>query len=135
MQNELRELRGQMGLARGLKDGSQPEYEEKLERLRQLRTLKDNYIARMQSIREDLKGLDCKSEAELDAKIKEMENKISHEGVALREEKQIVQNIAKLQKQREQVGGVHCMMQYCIYRDKQSLLHAFFIGIEACTGP
>lgn len=104
LQNELRELRGQMGVARGLKDGSQPEFEEKLERLRQLRTLRDNYIARMQSIKEDLRGLDCKSEAELDSKVKELENKITHEGVALREEKMIVLQISKLQKQREAVS-------------------------------
>lgn len=94
-----------MGVARGLKDGSQPEFEEKLTRLRQLRDLKDNYLNRMKAIRENLRGLDCKSEEELDAKVRELEAKITHEGVALREEKQIVQQISKLQQQRVAVSS------------------------------
>ncbi|KAG2433500.1 hypothetical protein HYH02_012618 [Chlamydomonas schloesseri] len=100
---ELRELRRQLGVGRSLKDGSQPEYEEKLNRLKQLRDLRNGYVAKIQAIKENLRGLDCKSEEELDAKIKELEDKISHGSIPLREEKQVVQQISKLQTQRAQI--------------------------------
>ncbi|PNW85600.1 hypothetical protein CHLRE_03g194350v5 [Chlamydomonas reinhardtii] len=100
---ELREVRRQLVVGRSLKDGSQPEYEEKLNRLKQLRDLRNGYVAKIQAIKENLRGLDCKSEEELDAKVKELEDKISHGSLILREEKQVVQQISKLQTQRAQI--------------------------------
>ena len=92
-----------MAEARSLKDGSGPEYEEKNKHLRQLRDLRNSYNKQVAEIRANLKGLDCKSEAELESRIKEMEYKIVHESTVLREEKQMVAQIAKLNSQREKV--------------------------------
>ncbi len=114
LQEELRELRRQMNVARSLKDGSKPEYEEKLNRLKELREHRNAYTSKMKLIQETLRGLECKSEAELDARVKELEDKISHGSLLLREEKQVVGQISKLQSQRNQVGCcgvrtlVHC---------------------------
>ncbi|KAG2483805.1 hypothetical protein HYH03_017328 [Edaphochlamys debaryana] len=92
-----------MGVGRSLKDGSQPEYEEKLNRLKQLREVRNGYQNKMSAIKENLRGLDCKSEEELDAKVKELEDRISHGSLLLREEKQVVSQISKLQSQRGQI--------------------------------
>ena len=103
-QEEARELRRQMGQAKALKDTSQPEFDEKLNRLKQYKDMRQGYNQRMGGIKDGFKGLDCKSEEELDAKIRELEHKVSHEGdLALREEKQIVQQISKLNSQRAKV--------------------------------
>jgi hypothetical protein len=58
----------------------------------------------MGEITANLKGLDAKSETELDNKIKEMEHKMTHEGVPIAEERKMVQLIAKLNQQRERVS-------------------------------
>ncbi|GLC38606.1 hypothetical protein PLESTB_000451800 [Pleodorina starrii] len=100
---ELRELRRQLGVGRSLKDGSQPEYEEKVNRLQSLRNLSKTYKTKMSAIRQTLRGLDCKSEEELDAKVKELEDRISFGGLTLREEKLVVGQISKLKSQRVQV--------------------------------
>ena len=103
-QEELRELRRQLGVGRSLKDGSQPEYEEKLNRLQQQRTVRNNYQAKMVAIKDNLRGLECKSEGELEARVKELEDRISHGSLLLREEKMVVGQISKLQSQRAQVS-------------------------------
>jgi hypothetical protein len=48
-------------------------------------------------------GLDCRSEEELDDKIADMERSIQHDGLSLREEKMMVQNISKLKSQRDKI--------------------------------
>lgn len=58
----------------------------------------------MGEITANLRGLDAKSEAELDGKIKDMEHKMTHEGVPIAEERKMVQLIAKLNQQRERVS-------------------------------
>lgn len=78
-QEEIRELRKQMGEARSLKETAEPEYQEKLARIKQLKDLRETYLNRIKEIKGNLQGLECKSEEELDAKIRELENKISHE--------------------------------------------------------
>lgn len=109
LQEELRELRKQMGVARFLKDGSQPEFEEKLNRVKQLQEMRDDYQKKAKAIREGTKGMECRSEEELDARVKELEDKISHGSLALREEKAVVSQISKLRAQRSQVqiGRAH----------------------------
>eukprot|EP00798_Chlamydomonas_sp_ICE-L_P014324 gene14324-20309_t len=101
--DETRALRKQMQDARALKGESQPEFEEKLTRLKQLQELRKGYQNKMTEIKNALKGLDCKSEEELDAKINEMENRISHSQIELKEEKALVRQIATLRTQREQI--------------------------------
>jgi hypothetical protein len=102
-QRELNELRKQVQEARSLKDGSGPEFEEKNKHLRQLRDLRNSYNKQVAEIRVNLKGLDCKSEEELDGKIRDMEHTIAHVGASLTEEKKMVVMISKLNQQREKV--------------------------------
>jgi uncharacterized coiled-coil DUF342 family protein len=92
-------------MGKSLKDDSQPEYEDKRTRLQGLRDQRENGQNKMGAIREALRGLLCKSEEELDAKIKELEDRIMHGSLPLREEKQLVQQISKLQSQRGAVSG------------------------------
>lgn len=93
-----------MGVGRALKEGSQPEYEEKLGRLQQLRELRKGYQTKSRGVKETLKGLECRSEEELEARIKELEHHIQHDQLTLKEEKDMVKNISKLQSQRQQVS-------------------------------
>ncbi len=147
IQDVVRGFKTQMNEARGLKETSEPEFQDKYSRIVELRNLRSSYIKRMKTIRENLSAFDCKSEAELDEKIRAIEHRITHEvscqtagtrigtaqravflcasfpgaqvprsgtaagrapaadvpvaslavqGVALREEKQLVQQVAKL---------------------------------------
>lgn len=100
---ERNELRRQISLAKSLRDGGQPEFEEKLARLTDLRNHRKTRVNEMKDIRGSLRGLDARSEAELDEKIAELESRIAYGQVELREEKQIVQQISKLRAQRERV--------------------------------
>ncbi|KAJ9527342.1 hypothetical protein QJQ45_025615 [Haematococcus lacustris] len=77
--DEVRGYRQQMNEARGLKDTSEPEYQEKLGRIKQLRDLRAEYVGKIQEIKSSLQGLDCNSEQELEDKIRELERKIQHE--------------------------------------------------------
>lgn len=97
------ELKKQLSMARSLKNGSQPEYQEKSARLRQVKDLRKQYSDQSASIKENLRGLECKSEEELEERIKELEHQIQHEPMTLREEKNIVQLISKLVSQRGKV--------------------------------
>lgn len=54
-------------------------YQEKLNRIKQLKTLRQSYLDKIKEIKDNLQGLDCKSELELDNKIRDLELKISHE--------------------------------------------------------
>ncbi|GIL86935.1 hypothetical protein Vretimale_15532 [Volvox reticuliferus] len=100
---ELRELRRQLGVGKSVKDGYQPEYEEKFNRLQSLRNVRNNYQQKIGSIRETLRGLSCKSEVELDAKLQSLEDEIKLGALTLREEKQKVHEINKLRSQRAQI--------------------------------
>lgn len=51
-----------MSQARSLKDTSQPEFEEKLNRLKELRDLRTGYLDKISAIKNNIKGLDFKSE-------------------------------------------------------------------------
>ncbi|KAG1668087.1 hypothetical protein FOA52_010497 [Chlamydomonas sp. UWO 241] len=101
----VRGLRNQMSEARSLKGQSQPEFEEKLNRLKQLRDLRNGYQTKISEIKTKVKGLDFRSEAELDARIVEMEEKIRFGTIPLREEKSVVQEISKLRGMREKIKG------------------------------
>ena len=92
-----------MSQARSLKGESQPEFEEKLNRLKQLKDLRNGYQTKISDVRNALKGLECKSEVDLDAKIKDLEHRIAHDQVELREEKQFVKLIGVLGSQREKI--------------------------------
>ncbi|GLI69751.1 hypothetical protein VaNZ11_014429, partial [Volvox africanus] len=100
---ELRELRRQLNVGKSVKDGYQPEYEEKSNRLQSLRNVRNNYQQKIGLIRDILRGLSCKSEEELDAKLKALEDEIKLGGLTLREEKQKVHEINKLMSQRAQI--------------------------------
>jgi hypothetical protein len=113
VQEELREFRRQLGVGRSLKEGSQPEFEEKFNRLQSLRNLRNSYQNKMGSIRETLRGLDCKNEEELDAKVKDLEQRIALGGLTLREEKLVVGQISKLQSQRSQVSAIPHQPRSC----------------------
>ncbi|GAX75436.1 hypothetical protein CEUSTIGMA_g2880.t1 [Chlamydomonas eustigma] len=99
----VKELRKQMTQAKSLKDSSQPEFEEKLSRLRQLRDLRSGYLDKISAIRNSVKGLECDTEEKLDEKISELEDKIRFGGILLREEKMVVNEISKLRNQREKI--------------------------------
>ena len=58
----VRELRKQMSEARSLKDTSKPEFEEKLNRLKQLRDLRSGYQDKIAVIKNNIKGLEFKTE-------------------------------------------------------------------------
>lgn len=94
-----------MSQAKSLRDCSQPEFDEKLGRIKELRDLRKSYLDKVAAIKESIKGLDCKTEAELDAKIKAQENLISGGGISIREEKIVVSEISKLRAQREKIKG------------------------------
>jgi len=100
---EANVLRQQLTDARGIREGSKPEYEDKMSRIKELQDMRRNFMDRIQMIRSGQKGLDVKTEEELDAKIDELEAEIQSGEVPLRVEKQLVQNISKLRNQREKV--------------------------------
>lgn len=97
------ELKKQLSMARSLKNGSQPEYQEKAQRLRQVKDLRKQYQSQSASIRDNLRGLECKTEEELEERIRECEARIAHEPMPLREEKLLVTQISKLKAQRGKV--------------------------------
>ncbi len=103
-QRELGELRKQNQEARSLKDGGSPEYDQKMQILQAMRKERGDKKRLMGEITANLKGLDAKSEQELDNKIKDMEHKMTHEGVPITEERKMVQLISKLNTQRERVS-------------------------------
>lgn len=72
-------------------------------RLKHLRELRSSYTEQITAIKTGVKGLDCRSEEELEQRIHELEQQIQHEQLPLRVEKQTVQNISKLKAQREQI--------------------------------
>ena len=51
-----------MSEARSLKDTSKPEFEEKLNRLKQLRDLRSGYMDKIMVIKNNIKGLEFKTE-------------------------------------------------------------------------
>ena len=65
MQEIVRELRKQMSEARSLKDTSKPEFEEKLNRLKQLRDLRSGYMDKISVIKNNIKGLEYRTEVEI----------------------------------------------------------------------
>ena len=76
-----------------------------LNRIKELRDLRKSYLDKVAAIKESTKGLDCKTEAELDARIKAQEDLISGGGISIREEKIVVSEISKLRAQREKIKG------------------------------
>jgi len=48
MQGEANELRKQLSLARSLRNGSSPEFDEKMTRLKQLREMRKGYLDKIQ---------------------------------------------------------------------------------------
>jgi hypothetical protein len=98
-----RGFRSQISEARSLKGASQPEFEEKLNRLKQLRDLRNGHVNKIQEIKAKVRGLDFKTEAELDERIRQQEEKIRFGSIPLREEKMVVQEISKLKAQREKI--------------------------------
>lgn len=102
-QDVVKNLRSQMLQAKSLKGSAQPEFEDKLNRLKQLRDLRASYIADVSAIKNKVKGLECRTEQELDAKIKAEEERIRFGSVTLREEKMIVNEISKLRAQRDKI--------------------------------
>jgi len=101
--DEMRELRKHMGEARSLKEAAEPEYQEKLERIKQLKDLRQTYLDRIRAIKSNVQDLDVRSEDDLDAKIRELEGKIASGSVPIREERQIVQNISKYNAMRGRI--------------------------------
>ncbi len=79
IQDVVRGFKRQMNEARGLKETSEPEYKEKFDRIRELRTLRDSYIDRIKEIKSSMAGIEVKSEAELEQRIRELEHSIVHE--------------------------------------------------------
>eukprot|EP00878_Enallax_costatus_P005708 GHUV01005985.1.p1 GENE.GHUV01005985.1~~GHUV01005985.1.p1 ORF type:complete len:449 (+),score=181.87 GHUV01005985.1:226-1572(+) len=100
---EANELRKQLGVARSLRNGSSPEFEEKMSRLKQLREMRKSILDKIAEFRQGRQGLECRTEQELDDKIAEMEHAIQHGEMSLAEEKATVRNIAKLKGQREKI--------------------------------
>lgn len=100
---EANELRKQLSLARSLRNGSSPEFDEKMTRLKQMRELRKGYLDKIQDYKAGRAGLECRTEEELDEKIAEMEHSIQHDGLTLNAEKQLVKNISKLKSQREKI--------------------------------
>lgn len=103
LQGEANELRKQLGVARSLRNGSSPEWEEKMTRLKQLREMRKSILDKIAEYKQGRQGLECKTEQELDDRIAEMEHSIQHGDMSLTEEKATVRNIAKLQSQREKI--------------------------------
>lgn len=103
---EANELRKQLGVARSLRNGSSPEFDEKMTRLKQLREMRKAILDKVQEMKSGRQGLECRTEEELDLRIAEMEHSIQHDDLPLNTEKQYVRNIAKLRSQREQIRAV-----------------------------
>eukprot|EP00775_Hariotina_reticulata_P001871 gene1871-2208_t len=100
---EANELRKQLQIARSLRSGSSPEFDEKMTRIRQLRDMRKEYLDKIQAVKSIRSGLECRTEEELDDKIADMERSIQHDGLSLREEKMMVQNISKIKSQRDKI--------------------------------
>ncbi|KAF6262596.1 hypothetical protein COO60DRAFT_599115 [Scenedesmus sp. NREL 46B-D3] len=103
---EANELRKQLGVARSLRNGSSPEFDEKMTRLKQLREMRKAILDKVAELKSGRQGLECRTEEELDQRIADMEHSIQHDDLALNTEKQYVRNIAKLRSQREQIRQV-----------------------------
>lgn len=99
----MRALKSQMSEARSVKGSSQPEFDDKLNRLKALREQKASVQARISDIRGHVKGLQVKTEADLDKAIQQEEERIRFGGVTLREEKQVLAELSKLRAQRDKI--------------------------------
>jgi uncharacterized coiled-coil DUF342 family protein len=103
LQGEANALRQQLQDARTIRDGSKPDYETKMGRIKELQEMRKSYLDRISDIRSGQKGLEVRSEEDLDAKIASLEEEIASGSVELRVEKQLVSQIAKLRSQRDKV--------------------------------
>ncbi|KAF8056252.1 PPI1 [Scenedesmus sp. PABB004] len=103
---EANELRKQLGVARSLRNGSSPEFDEKMGRLKGLREMRKGILDRLGDMRAGRQGLEVRTEEELDERVAEMEHAIQHDALPLTTEKQYVRNIAKLKAQREKIREV-----------------------------
>jgi hypothetical protein len=74
-----------------------------MSRIKELQDMRKSFMDRIGGIRSGQKGLDVKTEEDLDRKIEELEAEIQSGEVPLRVEKQLVQNISKLRNQRDKV--------------------------------
>lgn len=79
LQDVVRGYKNQMAEARGLKETSEPEFQDKYSRIVELRNLRSSYLTRVKTIKDTLKEFDCKNEDELNKKINEIEHRITHE--------------------------------------------------------
>lgn len=99
----MRTLKGQMSEARSVKGAARPEFDDKLNRLKLLRDQRTSVQNRISDIRGHVKGLQVKTEAELDKLIQQEEERIRFGGVTLREEKQVLAELSKLRSQRDKI--------------------------------
>lgn len=102
-QEAMRTLKGQMSEARSVKGAARPEFDDKLNRLKLLRDQRTSVQNRISDIRGHVKGLQVKTEAELDKLIQQEEERIRFGGVSLREEKQVLAELSKLRSQRDKI--------------------------------
>ena len=102
-QGEANELRKQLGVARSLRNGSSPEFDEKIARRKQLADMRNTLLERIRELKSGRAGLEVRTEEELDERVAEMEHAIQHDGLTLAVEKQYVRSIAKLRAQRDKV--------------------------------
>lgn len=100
---EANELRKQLGVARSLRNGSSPEFDEKIARRKQLADMRNTLLERIRELKSGRAGLEVRTEEELDERVAEMEHAIQHDGLTLAVEKQYVRSIAKLRAQRDKV--------------------------------
>lgn len=63
-------------MAKTVRDGATPEYSEKVAHLQQLSRMRGDYVKQINDIKGSNKGLDVRSEAELDARVAELESRI-----------------------------------------------------------
>lgn len=96
-------LRGQVAVARSLKEEAAPEWQDKISKLGELKDIRKSYQDQIAALKALQSGLDVRTEEELDAKVAAMEAEISHGRLELREEKQMVRDISRLKAQRDRV--------------------------------
>uniref|UniRef100_A0A7S0YCV1 Uncharacterized protein n=1 Tax=Polytomella parva TaxID=51329 RepID=A0A7S0YCV1_9CHLO len=109
--DDLAKLRQQLEEAMALKEGSQPAFSQRSKIIQELRTTRDQYNKTMNEVKEAV-GFVCKSEEELDAKIKSLEDRIAHENIPMREEKSIVLQISKLKQKRPLIRQFETQVTY-----------------------
>uniref|UniRef100_A0A7S3R2F2 Uncharacterized protein n=1 Tax=Dunaliella tertiolecta TaxID=3047 RepID=A0A7S3R2F2_DUNTE len=129
---EQRDLRARMNEARRLKDESDPEFQMKANRIKELKKYRQGFVDQIKEIMSHVQGTDLRSEAALDERIRQMESQIASGGISLREEKMVVQNVSRLQALRGKLREFDSSQEQLQYAEGEAQkLKTVLAGMES----